>query len=339
MPVTTDRQYRQLLSASMAMRKPGISELVFNNNVLTAVIRDRGNVRSFYGPEIRHHLQINKQTGGYFTGYDKLANPPIELFNDAYFVPTNAYVPLSFNGTELLVNRGRAQVIDLMEEYQNSAVSSMQDLIEIGAFSDGTGSNGRQIVGLAAAVPVVTNTGTYGGIDRATNSIWRTSTYNANSDFPTIGTQVDSTTIRPMYETIMLQRSKGNKAADIIIASQEHFTAFSQSLVAHQRITTQGRVARLGFPSLEFAGAGFTAEVVPAAGIRSSMPANTSFGLRTEDFYLYQHPDRNMDMLFDGDGQMPINQDALANYLVWFGQLVLGDPQYSWRLYDSNPAA
>lgn len=337
MAVTTDRQYRQLLSASMAMRKAGITELVYNNNPITALIRARGNVRSFYGPEIRHHLQINKQTGGYFTGYDKLRNSPIELFNDAYFTPTNAYVPISFNGTELLVNRGRAQIIDLMEEYQNAAIGSMQDLMEIGINSDGTGSNGRQIVGLAAAVPVVTNTGVYGGIDRATHAIWRTSTFDANTDFPTIGTQVDSTTIRPMYENILLQRSKGNKAADLLIASTEHFQAFSSSLVAHQRITHEGRIAQLGFPALEFAGAGFRAEVIPAAGIRSQMPANTTYGLRSDDLYMYEHPDRNMDMLFDGDGAMPINQDAIANYLVWFGQFVLGDPQYSWRLIDSAP--
>lgn len=337
MPVTNDRQYRQLLSASMAMRKPEITELVFNNNVLFSIIRDRGQVRNFYGPEIRHHLQINKQDGQFFTGYDYLRNSPIELFNDAYFTPTNAAVPISLNGTELLTNQGRAQVIDLMQGYQDSAISSMDDFLEAAAFGDGTGSNGRALLGLAAAIPVVTNTGTYGGIDRSTNAIWRTSSYDANSAFPTIGTQVDSTTIRPMYEAIMLQRSKGRKGADILLASSEHFTAFSQSLVAHQRITSQGRVARLGFPALEFAGAGFVAEVVPAAGIRSSMPANTTLGLDSSSLFLYQHPDRNMDMLFPGDGQMPINQDALANFLVWMGQLVLGDPQYSWRLYDSVP--
>lgn len=332
MAVTTDRQYRQLLSASMAMRKPGITELVYNNNPVTAVIKDRGNVKSFYGPEIRHHLQINKQSGQWFTGYDKLRNSPIELFNDAYFTPTNLAVPISFNGTELLVNRGRAQIIDLFEEYEKAAVGSMQDEMEIGINSNGTGSNGRQLVGLGAALPIVTNTGIYGGINRADHTIWRTTTYSATTDFPSIGTAVDSTTIRPIYETILLQRSKGNKAADLLIASTSHFQAFSASTVAHQRIINPGRVATLGFPALEFAGAGFRAEVIPAAGIRSQMPADTTYGLRSEDLYLYQHPERNFDMLFDGDGAMPINQDAIANFLVWFGQFVLGDPQYSWRL-------
>ena len=35
-------------------------------------------------------------------------------------------------------------------------------------YSDGTANGGKQITGLATAVPIVTNTGVYGGIDRAT---------------------------------------------------------------------------------------------------------------------------------------------------------------------------
>jgi hypothetical protein len=339
MAVTTDRAYRQLLSASVAYRKPGIQELVYNSNPVIAAIRERGNVRSYTGPEIRHHLQINKQDAQWFTGYDKLRNPPIELFNDAVFTPTNIAVPISFNGTELLANQGRTRVINLMENYIDAAEGSMQDAMEIAIHSDGTGSNGRQMIGLGAALPIVDNTGTYGGINRATYSIWRTTTYDADTDFPDIGTQVDSTTIRPMYETIMAERSKGRRGADLLIASKEHYLAYSQSLVAHQRITSGGLMGRLGFTALEFAGAGKQAEVVLASGIGTSMPANTTYGLESESLYLYYHEDRNMDMLFDGDGAMPINQDAIANYLVWNGQFVLGNPQYSWRLIDSDTAS
>jgi hypothetical protein len=36
--------------------------------------------------------------------------------------------------------------------------------------------------------------------------------------------------------------------------------------------------------------------------------------------------------LFPGDGAMPINQDAIAQYLVWNGELVLEQPRYSSRL-------
>lgn len=68
MAVTTDRQYRQVLSASLAYRKQGIEDLVHNSNPVLAAIRANGNVRSYSGPEIRHHLQINKQDAQWYTG-------------------------------------------------------------------------------------------------------------------------------------------------------------------------------------------------------------------------------------------------------------------------------
>ncbi len=337
MAVTTDRQYRQVLTASLAYRKSGIEDLVFNSNPVMAAIRRNGKVRSYSGPEIRHHLQIDKQAGQWFTGYDILKNPPIELFNDAVFTPKNIAVPISFSGTELLANKGSTQEIDLMESYLESAEGSMADAMEVAIHGDGTADGGRQLTGLGAALPIVTNTGIYGGINRGTYALWRTTTYDANSAFPTIGTQVDSTTIRPMYETILAQRSRGSSGASLLIASQQHYLAYSASLVAHQRITSSGPSGKLGFTSLEFAGAGKNAEVVLASGLNSSMPANTTYGIDTSSIYLYYHPQRNMVPLFEGDGAMPINQDAIAQFLAWNGEFVLGNPLFNWRLYDSSP--
>lgn len=337
MPVTSDRQYRQMLSAAVAYRQRGIEDLVSNSDPVINTIREKGNYRSYTGPEIRHHLQINKQDAQWFTGYDKLRNSPIELFNDAVFTPTNIAVPISFNGTELLANSGSGRVIDIMEGYIDAAEGSMADAMEIGIHSDGTGSNGRQMIGLAAALPITTNTGTYGGISRVSNTIWRTTTYDANSAFPDIGTNVDSTTIRPMLSRILAQRSRGNRAADLFIMSEQHFSALEQSMVAHQRIVNETRLGRLGFSALEFIGSGKRADAVLASGLNSSMPSNTTYGLESRSLYLYYHAERNNVMLFGDEWAMPINQDAKANFLVWNGQFVLGNPLFSFRLYDSVP--
>lgn len=335
MAVVTDRAYRQTLSAALAYRKPGIEDLVSSSNVIWNTIRRNGNYRSFDGPEIRHHLQIDKQSAQWYTGYDKLKNPPVELFNDAVFMPSTVAVPISFSGTELRANTG-TRLIPLMSSYIDAAENSMRDELEIAMVGDGTGQNGRSLVGLGAAVPIVTNTGTYGGISR-TYPIWQTSTYDANSAFPDIGTQVDSTTIRPMLSRILAQRSRGTRAADLLIMSQEHFEALEQSMVAHQRIVNQTRLGELGFSALEFLGSGKRAEAVLASGLNSSMPANTTYGLESRSLYLYYRESLNFDMLFDGDGAMPINQDAIAQYLAWEGQFVVGNPLFSWRLYDSAP--
>lgn len=335
MAVVTDRAYRQTLSAALAYRKPGIEDLVSNSNVIWNTVRRNGNYRSFDGPEIRHHLQIDKQSAQWYTGYDKLKNPPVELFNDAVFMPATITVPISFSGTELRANTG-TRLIPLMSSYIDAAENSMRDELEVAMVGDGSGHNGRSIVGLGGAVPIVNNTGTYGGISR-TYPIWQTSTYNANTAFPDIGTNVDSTTIRPMLSRILAQRSRGTRAADLLIMSQEHFEALEQSMVAHQRIVNQTRLGELGFSALEFLGSGKRAEAVLASGLNSSMPANTTYGLESRSLFLYYRESLNFDMLFDGDGAMPINQDAIAQYLAWEGQFVVGNPLFSWRLYDSAP--
>lgn len=334
--VTTDRAYRQTLSAALAYRKPGIEDLVSNSNVIWNTIRENGNYRSFEGPEIRHHLQIDKQSAQWMTGYDKLKNPPIELFNDAVFMPSTVVVPISFSGTELRANTGN-RLIPLMSSYIDAAENSMRDELEGSMVGDGTGQNGRSLVGLGAAVPIVTNTGTYGGISRS-YTIWQTSTFDAQTFATDIGTQVNSVTIRPMLTRILGKRSRGTRAADLLIMSQEHFEALDQSLVAHQRITNE-RLGRLGFSNYEVLFGGKRATAVLASGLNSSMPANTTYGLESRSLYLYYRESLNFDMLFDGDGAMPINQDAVAQYLGWEGQFVLGNPLFSWRLIDSNPAA
>jgi hypothetical protein len=69
------------------------------------------------------------------------------------------------------------------------------------------------------------------------------------------------------------------------------------------------------------------------------MPANTTFGIDTDSLHLRYHPSRNFDKLFDGDGQMPIDKDAIAQFIGWMGELCMVNPLFCWRMYDSNPAA
>ena len=61
MAVVTAREYRQILSTSLAARSSGIEDLVSDSNALYTLLRRRGNNRPFSGPEIRQTLQIDKQ--------------------------------------------------------------------------------------------------------------------------------------------------------------------------------------------------------------------------------------------------------------------------------------
>lgn len=336
--LVTDRHYRQVLSTAMALRSAGIEDLVSNSNPLYNTLKRKGLLRPYTGPEIRQTLKIDKQQAQWFKGYDFLRNPPIELFNDAVFTPKMMAIPISLTGEEMLANQGETQVHDILEGYMEGADDAAIDAMDEGLQSDGTDDDGKQITGLAAAVPVnPTTAGVYGGIDRNQHALWRTSAFDVATAFPDIGVHVDATTIRAFYSRILSQRSRNTRAADLLMASEEHYWAYDAATAAIQRIVKAGSLGSLGFSAIEYVGGGRSAEIVLASGLNNNMPSNTTYGLETKALRLRYHENRNFTTLFDGDGQKPINQDAIAQFLVWAGELTLINPLFTWRMFDSSP--
>lgn len=339
MAVTTDRHYRQTLTAALAYRQTGIQDLVFNSNPVSAILRQRGMFKTFTGPEIRVPLTIDKLDGQWFTGFDPLNNAPKEILNSAVFTPKNLAVGFSLSGTELRGNEGRTQVIDLYEAYMDNAQDSMRDAWEISLHGAGTGNGGREMIGLGGALPTNPTTGIYGGIDRSQHAIWQPSEFDAATDFATIGAGWDATTARPIVENITARRSKGNRYPSIWIADLASYQPLSASMTAHQRITRDGGgEPTLGFNGLEVATPVGNATFYCATGVGTVMPSNTVYFIEPQSLEVRYMSDYNMVPLFPGDGVSPVNQDAYAQYLLWVGELVLRNPRYSGRLTATPPS-
>jgi len=336
MAINPVAHYQQVLSMALEDRASGYQDLVSNSNALLAVMRRKGLWKEYSGPRIRETLQIAKPDGQWYSGYDFLNNAPIELFNDAYFTPKMVAVPVTLSLEEILNNAGSNQVMDVMESYIEAAERSLRDLMDEAIHSDGTADGGKQLGGLKVAVPTVTNSGVYGGISRVDHAIWRTSTFDAHTDFAGIGTQVTKDTIRPILNNIMTQRSRGRRGADLLLMSPEHYAAYDAATAAIQRINDENSLGKLGFTSLKYYGAGRTAEIVQDGGIGSNMPANTTYGLETDSLRLRYNPNRNFSKLFEGEGMKPINQDAIVQYIGWMGELTQVNPLFQWKLIDSN---
>jgi hypothetical protein len=337
--VTTNAHYQQILSMALEDRSSSYEDLVSSNNAMLAVMRRKGLWQTYSGPRIRQTLQIGKQVAQWYNGYDTLLNPAIDLFNDAYFEAKMVVVPIVLSSQELLNSEGEAQLMDVYDAYLSAAERSLEDTLDAAIYSDGTANGGKQLTGLKTAVPIVTNSGVYGGIDRATATIWQTKSFDANSFATAIGTQVSDTTIRPFLNKIMTQQSRQRDYADLLIMSPEHYAAYDKATIAIQRQTNETSLGKLGFSALEYIGGGKRAEIVLDGGIGSNMDANTTFGLNTDSLRLRYHPSRNFDKLFDGDGMMPIDKDAIAQFIGWMGELTMVNPMFNWRFYDSNPAA
>lgn len=333
MPITTDRNYGQILTASVARRSADVQDIVYDSTPLTKILRDRGRikVKRAGGPELRVPVQFDKLEAQWFTGYDKLEITPKELLNSAVFNWSRVVGMFSLNGTELLYNSGEEEVIDLMEFYIDSAEKAVQESFELAMVSDGTANGGRQMIGLGGAIPIIPNVGVYGGVDRASVADWRTSTFDVpNGDVPGF-TEWDATTARAIINYISLARSRNGRYADLLIADAKSYAAIDASFVAHQRLGSE-RLGRLGFAGLTYLTPAGPVDIVAAGGIGNVMPENTIFGIDTQGLSLYEFPGQSFVPFHPGNGMRPINQDAVAQGVVWSGALVLENPLFSWRL-------
>lgn len=332
MPIVTDRNYGQILTASVARRSPDVQNIVYNSTPLTAILKDAGRIKTKRagGPELRVPIMFDKLTAQWFTGYDKLEITPKELLNSAVYNWSRCVGMFSLTGTELLYNSGEEEAIDLMEVYMDAAEQSVKEAFEEGMVSDGTANGGRQMIGLGGAVPIVANSGTYGGIDRATVANWRTSYFDIPAGNVSGYTAWDSTTARAIIEKITLQRSRGGRYPDLLIADSNAYAAISAAFVAHQRLASE-RLARLGFTGMTIITPAGPVDVIAAGGIGNVMPTNTIFGIDTKGAAIYTFPGQEFVPFHPGDGMRPINQDAVAQGVVWTGQFVLENPLFTYR--------
>lgn len=337
MSLTTTEKNQEILSLALEDRSSGYQDLISDSKALLAVLKRKGLMKEYSGPRIRERLLYAKSGSTvWYQGYDFLNPVPAELFNDAEWTPKMCAVAVTLSNEDILNNSGENQLLDIMESHISAAENELMDEVDESLHGNGTRFGGKELSGLQLAIPTVTNSGTYGGISRADNAIWRTSTFDADTDFGT-DTQVNSTTIRTMLNNIVTQRSRNRQRADLFLMSPEHYAAYDAATVAIQRIEDENSLGKLGFSSLKYYGAGGTAEIVQEGGIGSNMPANVTYGIDTSNMRLRYHPERNFNKI--GKAMMPINQDAVVQYIGFMGELTMTNPLFQWKLYDSDTAS
>ncbi|MDF9301612.1 phage major capsid protein [Tritonibacter mobilis] len=336
MALNPNERLQEALSLAIEDRSTGYQDLVSNSNVLLAIMKSKGMWKTFEGPTIRERLLYN-ESGTYtrYSGYQFLNPKPADLVNDAEFTPKMAAVSVVLSMEDILQNNGStAQLMNIMDLHLEAAETELEDRFVEDLHSDGTADGGRQIGGLQLALPTDPTAGTYGGISRASNAIWRTSAYDASTASwdQTSETAVTKTSVKPMFNQVVIERSRGRTGPDLILSSQEHYGAYMGATEAIQRITDGGgKIAKLGFPSLKFYGAGKSMDIVLEGGIGSAMPSDTSYFLTTDHLRFRYHKDRNFSKF--GGKQTPVNQDAVVQHIGFYGELTLCNPLHMAKLY------
>ncbi len=335
MALTSTEKLQEAFSLALEDRSSGYQDLVSNANVIWHTMKDKGMWQTFSGPTIRERLLFT-QSGTYvrYAGADYLSTTRKELINDAEFEPKMGAVTVVLTMEDILKNDGPSQLEDIMTTHIESAEMELPDRFVEDLHGAGALSN--QIGGLQKAVPTTVNSGSYGGISRADNAIWRTTTYDLHSFFTGI-TQFTSTTAQSIYRQSVINRSRNTRGPDLLCADGNHFNAYSAAMEGIQRINDENALGKLGFSNLRFYGAGRSIPVVLEGGIGSAMPSDTTYALDTKSLKFRYHPKRNFQKF--GGKQTPINQDMVVQHIGFMGELVLSNPLHTVKIYDSTPAS
>ena len=318
-----------IIATNIQSRTGELADNVTNNNALLRRLKQRGNVKSFSGgnvilQEIMYNDTATNNTNSY-SGYEVLnvgQNSPISA---AQFSITQYASAISISGLEMIQNTGKEAIIDLIDGRMDVAEAQLANRIGGDIYLDGTGNSGKNITGLAAAVPDAPTSGTYGGIDRATWSFWQSQKYSGVTDG---GSAVTASNIQAYMDSLAVSLIRGTDKPDLIVADNNYYKLYLQSMQAIQRVTDGANSsAGAGFASLKYYGAGMSSDVILDGGIGSAATANHMFFLNTKYLFLRPHADRNFVPI--GGERQAVNQDAIVKLIGWAGNMTSSGPQFS----------
>lgn len=337
MALVTNERLGEAFSLALEDRSSGYQDLISNSNIVFSEMKARGAWQAFSGPTIRERLLYN--TSGTYTRYQgyQLLNPkPADLIADAEFEPKMAAVSVTISNEDILKNSGANQLMSLFKVHLDAAEIELQNEFTVDLHSAGTADN--QIGGLQLAIPTTPSSGTYGGISRADNAVWRPLSFDVDTyAWQTPATQISATTIKPIFNEVVIAASRGRKGPNLILSAQEHFLAYSAATEAIQRITDETRASKLGFTSLRYFGAGRSIDIVLEGGQGSAMPSDVSYFIDSDALKFRYHKDRNFSKI--GGKMTPVNQDAIVQHIGFMGELTMNNPRHMAKLYDSDPAS
>lgn len=321
-----------IISTTIQSRSGALADNVTNNNALLVKMRERGNVKPFSGgnvilQEIMYNDTATENAGSY-SGYDVIDITPNSPISAAQFDLKQYAAAVSMSGLEMLQNAGKEQIIDLMEGRIQVAEAQLINDISAGLYSDGTGNSGKDITGLALAVAASPSTGTYGGINRANWAFWRNIAFDATTDG---GAAASATNIQSYMNRVAVQLVRGSDRPDMIVAGNNYYRFYLESLQAIQRITSESS-AGAGFTSLKYFGAGFNCDVFLDGGIGGQLNTNRMYFLNTKYMFFRPHRDRNFVPI--GGERQSVNQDAVVKLIGWAGNLTSSGPRYQGVLTD-----
>ena len=326
----------EIVTTTLRSRTGELADNMSRNNALLARLSRRGKIKTFSGGRtiVQELNYANNQTFQWYSGYQVLNIAPSQTFTAAEYPIRQSAVAVSISGLEELQNSGEEAIIDLLESRIENAEETFMNGMSQGIYGDGTVTG--SVGGLQLLVASTPTSGTVGGIDRATWSFWQNQAYSSVTNG---GAAATSANIQNYMDSLWVTLVRGRDSPDLIVADNNYYKLYWQSLQAIQRIATEngeGEFGALGFQTLKYNTAdvvldggfqGFSSDPFPGETSTGNglggAPTNTMYMLNTKYIHWRPHARRNMVPL-DPD-RFSVNQDAMVKLIGWAGNMTLSN--------------
>lgn len=288
---------------------------IFDSSAFLRLIKEKRNVQLDGGSKIVEPIMFGRNgTAGSYSGYDGLSNSPQGGVSQAEFAWKQNYASVIISGLEdEIQNVGEAAVIKLLDAKMAQAEESLIRVMNQQLYADGTGNAGKDIVGLALAVDA---SGTYGNINRTTETYWAAQEAAAGGALAVEGSSVS---MQRVFD--LCSKGGGKQAPDLALTTRLVYEAYEQFFTPDRRYS-DSKLAEYGFISLKFKGA---CDVT----WEEDCTSQTLFFLNTKTFKFVSHPARN----FKVNGPFyPATEDSKIWHILWAGALTCNEPRRNGKL-------
>lgn len=305
----------EIVTTTLRNRTGKLADNVSKNNALLMRLKKKGNVKTVSGGRTIVQELEYAENGTYkrYSGYEALNISPSDVFSGAEYNYAQAAVAVSISGLEMIQNSGEEAIIDLLESRIKNAEKTLTNNVALDCYSDGTADGGRQIGGLQSLISQTPTTGTVGGIDASTTvgTFWRNIAFSGVTNG---GAATSATNIQSYMNRIYVQVVRGTDRPDLIVADNNYWRLYFESLQAIQRLRNND-LADAGFDNVQY----MSSDVVLDGGFGGGAPTNSMYFLNTDYIYFRPHVDRNFTPL--GDDRFAVNQDAMVKLVGFAGNM------------------
>ena len=307
----------EIVTTTLRNRTGKLADNVSKNNALLRRLKAKGKVKPVSGGRTIVQEMEYAENGTFkrYSGYEMLNIAPSDVFTAAEFNYAQAACAISISGLEEIQNSGEERIIDLLASRIGNAERTLVNNIALDCYSDGTADGGRQIGGLQLLVSSAPGSGVIGGIDRSAWSFWRNQAFSGLNNG---GAAVASSNIQSYMNRLWVQLVRGADRPDLIVADNNFYRMYLESLQAIQRIASEDK-AMAGFDALKY----MSADVVLDGGYGGGSPVNTMYFLNTD--FIYFRPAASRNFVPIGDDRMAVNQDAMVKLIGFAGNLTMSN--------------